>query len=234
MYHYQSFVAVMLFAFVHLFAQHAQRFNYDFRRRFLSIGSGIAIAYVFIDIMPKISKFERIVNSAIKPLFPYFERHVYVMALCGFLLFFIVDRSKNLLDNKPAFLYLTIGSYALFNLFIGYAVADADNPEVRPLVLFTIAIGLHYFANDYSLSETLGSAYDHAAKWILVSFLIFGWLLGFVFELHPAAVGLISAFIGGGVIMNVTRHELPEMRPHSLSAFLLAAAGYTVILLMIG
>jgi len=234
MYHYQSLLAVLLFAFVHLFAEKARRLPLGFRRRFLSAGSGIAIAYVFIDLMPKLSKFEPVVTNAIKPFFPLFERHVYVMALLGFLLFFLVDRGKSILDGKPAYLYLSLSSYAIFNLFIGYAVVDVKNPEVQPLALFSLALALHYFVNDYSLTETLGEQYDHVAKWILIAFLFIGWFLGLLFELPPAAVGLISAFIGGGVIMNVTRHELPEGHPTSVPALIVASIVYTAILLMIG
>lgn len=230
----QSLGAVVLFALVHLFANRATRFSDAVHRRLLSMGSGIAIAYVFIDILPKLSRNESLVTETVRRFFPYFERHVYVMALFGFLLFYVVDRSKNLLLGTRVFFTLSLASYALFNLLIGYAVVDSNNPEVKPLLLFSIAIALHYFVNDYSLTETFKEQYDHVAKWILIACLFIGWLLGIVTEISAAAVALISAFIGGGVIMNVTRHELPDERLNSLPAFLSAAFFYTLILLLIG
>lgn len=230
----KSLLAVALFALVHLFANQARRFDHFFHSRLLSIGGGIAIAYVFVDILPKLSRHEPIIAKFVRSFFPYFERHVYIMALLGFLLFFIIDRAKNKAKSNNIFFYLSLSSYALLNLLIGYAVVDIDNPEVKPLLLFSIAIALHYFVNDYALSETLGFKYDHLAKWILVAALFFGWLLGLIYTLPAAAVGLVSAFIGGGIIMNVTRHELPNDHPHSLPAFLISAAVYTIILLSIG
>lgn len=229
----QSLLAVVVFSLVHLLANRTRILNGKLHHRFLSIGSGIAIAYVFIDILPKLSKHEPVVNQAIWRFFPYFEKHVYVMALLGFLLFFVVDRS-NKLSKYPASFYLSLSSYALFNILIGYAVVDIDNPEVRPLVLFTIAIALHYFVNDYSLTENFKDQYDRVAKWILIASLFLGWSIGLLFELSTTAVALISAFIGGGVIMNVTRHELPDEHQGSLACFLLAAAFYTLTLLMLG
>ena len=81
--------------------------------------------------------------------FPYFERHVYIMALIGFLLFFVVDRAQKPIPTRGAF-WFSLFSYSLFNFLIGYSVADKNNPEVQPLTLFTVAIALHYFTNDYS------------------------------------------------------------------------------------
>lgn len=233
-YPFQSLLAVIIFSLVHLFANLARKLDTNFHRRFLSIGSGIAIAYVFIDILPKLSKHEPMVNQAIWRFFPYFEKHVYIMALMGFLLFFIVDRSATVLKHYPSRFYLSLSSYILLNILIGYAVADIDNPEVRPLILFTIAMALHYFVNDYSLTENFKAQYDHFAKWMLIAALFLGWATGLLFELPEAGVALISAFIGGGVIMNVTRHELPDEHQGSLASFLLATAFYSLTLLMLG
>lgn len=228
-----SFAAVFIFAMVHLFAVKAQQLSFLTHGRLLSAGGGVAIAYVFIDLLPKLSASDLIVTKAFSGVFPYFERHVYITALLGFLLFFVVDRAQNPVPSKKAF-WLSLASYSLFNFLIGYAVVDKDNPEVKPLLLFTIAIAMHYFTNDYSLNEAHGEYYRRYGKWILILSLFLGWLTGLWITLAPAAVALVSAFIGGGVIMNVTRHELPKDNPNSLGAFLMAAAIYTSILLAIG
>lgn len=228
-----ALISVMIFALVHLWAEKTRRLDQTSHGIFLSAGGGIAISYVFIDLLPKLGKSNLMVQQALKGVFPYFERHVYVMALAGFLLFFIVNRTENLAERKSIF-WLSISSYALFNFFVGYAVADPNNTEVQPLVLFTIALGLHLFLNDYTLNKTQGKAYNHTAKWILILSLFLGWLAGLWFTLSQTAIALVSAFIGGGVIMNVTRHELPTKKPQNLSAFLFSSLIYTSILLIIG
>lgn len=228
-----SFTAVFIFGLIHLFASQAQRLSFISHGRLLSAGGGLAIAYVFIDLLPKLSKSDVIVAQALSGVFPYFERHVYIMALIGFLLFFAVDRAQNPFPSRGA-VWLSLFSYSLFNFLIGYAVADKDNPEVKPLVLFTIAIALHYFTIDYSLNEAHGDEYRRFGKWILILSMFLGWLAGQLIILAPTAIALVSAFIGGGIIMNVTRHELPKDNPNSLGALLSAAAIYTAILLAIG
>lgn len=228
-----SFAAVCVFAMVHLFAAKAQQMSFIAHGRLLSAGGGVAISYVFIDLLPKLSQSDVIVTQALSGVFPYFERHVYVMALIGFLLFFVVDRAQKPIQSRGAF-GLSLFSYTLFNFLIGYAVADPTNPEVKPLALFTIAIALHYFTNDYTLSEAHGDEYRQFGKWILILSMFLGWYAGLWITLAPTAVALVSAFIGGGVIMNVTRHELPKDKPNSLGSFLSTAAIYTALLLAIG
>lgn len=231
---FQSLIAIIIFSLVHLFANKANLLNFTAHSRFLSLGSGVAISYIFVDLLPKLSKNDSVVRGALGPIFPYFERHVYVMALLGFLLFFIVDRSQKLLEKQSVYFLLSLSSYAFLNFLVGYAVVDKNNPEVKPLVLFTFAMTLHYFMNDYSLREAHGEQYDRFGKWILIASLCLGWMTGSYFQLSATAIALVSAFIGGGVIMNVTRHELPSDNPHSLGAFLLATGVYTLVLLSIG
>lgn len=230
-----TFMAVFIFSMIHLFAAKIRQLGFIAQGRLLSAGGGVAIAFVFIDLLPKLAESDLIVTQALSGIFPYFERHAYIMALFGFLLFYIVDRAQKTETIPPegAF-WLSLFSYALFNFLIGYAVADPINPEVQPLYLFTIAMALHYFTNDYSLSEAHGDDYRHFGKWILILSLYTGWLTGLWVVLSPTAVALVSAFIGGGIIMNVIRHELPKDNPNSLGTFLCATLLYTVILLSLG
>jgi hypothetical protein len=233
LYHLATLLSVILFACVHLLSDKAQKFSSLFHGRLLSMGSGVAIAYVFVDILPKLSESGDIVQQALKGIFPFVERHVYAIALAGFLLFFTLSQSRSFLKENRSF-WLSIFSYAFFNFLIGYAIVDKDNPEVKPLALFTFAIGLHFFTNDYTLCKEHGEEYCQKGRWLLVLSLFLGWLAGVGVTIPPAAIALASAFIAGGIIMNVTQHEIPQDNPHSLGSFLLSSFIYTSILLSIG
>lgn len=228
-----AFFSILVLASVHFFSPKMKSIDHLTHGKFLSIGGGIAVAYVFVDLLPKLSKSDEIIRNYLLGFFPYFERHVYVLALCGFLFFFVVDRSKRFVWKNAAF-WLSLASYALFNFFVGYAIAFKDDPSIQPLALFTFAMTLHYFTNDYSLIEEDALIFDSYGKWILIASLVFGWTIGNLYTMSDAAVALINAFIAGGVIMNVTRHELPAGKPNSSETFLLGAALYTALLLFIG
>lgn len=227
-----SFFGILIFACVHLFAENTKRLGLKGHGRFLSVCGGVAIAYVFIDILSKLSKSSIIVQNTFSTSFPFVERHVYIMALAGFLMYFGIDKASSFVRGR-GYYWLTLSSYALFNFLVGYAIVDINNPEVQPLFLFIFAMALHYFTNDYTLRERGEWEYKIIGRWVLIGSLFLGWFVGVIYVLPEAGVALVSAFIGGGVIMNVTRHELPKNKPNSLGAFFVSVAIYTLILLFI-
>ncbi|CDZ81525.1 hypothetical protein BN1013_02061 [Candidatus Rubidus massiliensis] len=232
---FYSFFVVLFFASIHWNADIIHKFDQKFKSILFSVGGGFSIAYVFLDLLPKLPAKNVKVTETTWTLIPYLERHVYIMALIGFVTFFAIDRSKALLQNRKNIYYtMNLLTYALFNFLIGYAVVDVENDEVQPLLLFTFAIGLHYLANDYMLTEEHGEEYRKVGKWILIASLVCGWSLGLFIQISETPVALISAYIGGGVIMNVTRHELSSDNPHNLTAFLVATFIYAFILLNLG
>jgi hypothetical protein len=225
-----SFAAILVFASVHYISTKERLLKHLSKARFLSFGGGIAIAYVFIDLLPKLGKNDIYVQNALAGTIPYMAHHVFVAALLGFLLYFSLNRTPENWRLQLKF-NVTMASYALFNFIIGYSVADPYDPEVQPLALFTLAIALHYFTNDYTLNETYGDKYRKTGKPLLLLSLLLGYSTGLFFDLSKTTVALLTAFIGGGVIINVIRHELPKDKPNRLSTFLLGTALYTALLL---
>jgi hypothetical protein len=52
--------------------------------------------------------------------------------------------------------------------------------------------------------------------------LVLGWTVGALTEIPEAAIAVFTAFLAGGVIMNVLKEELPEEHESRLWAFALA------------
>lgn len=231
-YAFYALISVSVFAIFHLLGEKAKKLDSITHGRLLSFGGGVAISYVFIELLPKLASADFLVKKALEGVFPYFERHVYLMALFGFLLFFVVDRSQSALKRKESF-WLSLFSYSLFNFLVGYAVVDKNDPDVQPLILFTFAMGLHFLMNDFSMNIAHKTEYEHVGRFLLIAALFLGWVTGVYITLSQTAISLVVAFIAGGVIMNVTRHELPKQNPKTIGAFLLGAVLYTSLLLAI-
>ena len=225
-----AFLVLIIFIFIHLFANKAHVLGWVWHARFLSFAAGISFAYVFIDLLPTLEKGQPILKQAIDPLIPYLDRHSYLIALTGFLFFYGIQGVKG--SSNRSF-YASIIGFSLFNFFIGASLSDINNPDIQPLLLFSIALGLHYFIHDHNLREINAPLYDSVGRWILVLALILGWFTGFFFIISVAIIDLVVAFIAGGVLLNVMRYELPKREVGTYKFFLLGSVLYTFILLQL-
>lgn len=214
-----TLAAVIFLCIVHLSMGFFSRFN---QARILSFGGGVAIAFIFVDLLPKLCLNDQIVVNA--GILPFLERHVYILALTGFLVSYMVEKKRS-----ESFSFL---SYLIFNFMIGYAIADKNDPDVRPLVLFSVAIGLHTFTTDFAMREKHPKKYQNWIRWAAVFSLLAGWTLNLWISLPETAVALMAAYIAGGVILNVTKHELPSDKPNDPGSFLTGTVVYTLLILL--
>ncbi|WP_052455643.1 hypothetical protein [Bhargavaea cecembensis] len=94
-------------------------------------------------------------------------------------------------------------------------------------------MGLNFVVNDWGLRGIHRGYYDRYGRWLLAAAIFAGWLIGTVTEIEDVFISYLSAFLAGGVIMNVMKEELPKERQSSFLAFLAGVVGYAVILLAV-
>ncbi|WP_207956223.1 hypothetical protein [Rubrobacter marinus] len=99
------------------------------------------------------------------------------------------------------------------------------------LLLFFLAMALHFVVNDHGLREQHKSAYRRVGRWVLSAAILLGWMLGLLVEVPEFVVAAITAFLAGGTVLNVLKEELPEERESRFWAFALGVALYATILL---
>jgi len=224
----KSIISILFLASVHLWAV-KDTINI-WRKKLFSFAGGISVAYVFVDLLPKLSRGQTI-WTATNPNLPFLEKHVYFLALLGVLFFFGIEHIK-LKHTSRSFWTNSFGNI-IFNILIGYALSNPSDPEVQPFVLFTIAVSLHQWVRDHILCSKDTKIFKSLGRYILVLALAVGWILGLLIELNPAAIALIIAFIGGGIIINVFHSEIPSKSTHYLP-FVLGSLGYALLLLFLG
>ena len=178
---------------------------------------------------------------------PLLDRHVYVLALVGMVTAFWVEaasresrrqrRRSGGPDQTGSVVYrLSIASSVVQNGAIGYAVGSPGDQAVEPMWLFAVALGLHFLVNDHALVEHHGDRYQSRGRWWLVGALFAGWAIGSAGSIRSSGVvlALVLSYIAGGTILNILRHELPDTdRSADVGAFVLGAAGYTALLLLL-
>ncbi|HRD55633.1 MAG TPA: hypothetical protein PLC42_04460 [Parachlamydiaceae bacterium] len=232
-YNLEAFLAVTVLAIVHLLAGQFHFSKSKWHKRFLSMAGGVAVAYVFVELMPKLGVSETTLQAINTDMIPLKERHVYLVAFLGFLFFYGVHRiSTGRLKNfgNVAF-WLNMASYVFFNFLVGYEIVDVHDPFIQPLYLFVVALGLHYFITDYSFREKHPFIYHDLSRYILILALYAGFAAGISIEIPKTSIIYGVAFVAGGMILNVLSYELPaDEKTSSFPSFLFGSLLYSIIL----
>ena len=127
-----------------------------------------------------------------------------------------------------------MGGFAAYAALVGYLLARDLEQGHLPLLLFTIAMAVHFLAVDHALSEEHAEAYVRRGRYWLAAMVPLGWAVGQWLVLPPAVSALLVAFLSGAVIVNSSLMELPSDKDGHFMSFLAGGVLYTLILLPLG
>ncbi|MGC1308048.1 MAG: hypothetical protein WA885_12540 [Phormidesmis sp.] len=238
-----SGLAAALLALVHICAGLFKSLQQTPRSRWLSMSSGVSVAYVFVHILPDLSAAQADFQERVDAL-SAIEHHIYIVSLIGMLAFYGLERAAKTSRaqsiqegegdvTRPGVFWLHMVSFALYNALIGYLLVHREDPGFWSLIVYVIAMALHFVVNDYSLSEDHKKAYRCRGRWILSAAVLFGWTVGSQTEISKAVTAMLFAFLAGGIVLNVLKEELPQARESRFWTFALGALGYSSLLLIL-
>ncbi|HYC02235.1 MAG TPA: hypothetical protein VED40_03025 [Azospirillaceae bacterium] len=249
---YLTLGAALLLALVHVTTSGLRFLHGSPRSVWLSLAGGVSVAYVFVHFLPELAAGQQELAEE-STLVGYAGRHVYLVSLVGLLAFYgldrlaITSRSGRGEGGAPAgrgrgeeneragmgVFWVHMGSFALYNLLIGYLLTHREEEGTAPLALFTAAMALHFLVADYGLAEDHQGSYRRVGRWILVVALLAGWGLGSATDMPEAAIAALTAFVGGGIVLTVLKEEVPSERQSRFWAFALGAGAYSALLLAV-
>lgn len=225
-----SFIAACLLSLTHIFVGRLRFLRAQPHSAWLSFSGGVAVAYVFAYLLPKLAlKQEILLNARDGGFYGFLEHHAYLVALAGFFIYYGIARVA--VFGKARVLPLQVVAFAGYSVLIGHLVADS--PSLVPLALFTIAMILHFVGRDHNLRHTYGVLYDRAIRWILAVSVFVGWGIAMVTVVADTTVALWFAFLAGGIIINVIEDEVPREHHGRFWPFLAGAATFTTLVLAI-
>jgi zinc transporter ZupT len=239
-----TLLAAMLLATVHLFAGKLRFLQGTPRSRWLSVAGGISVAYVFVHLLPELSAGQETLARRFDEIVGFAERHVYLISLVGLITFYGLERlAKSSRRQRAAVgsgdateakvFWIHIASFTVYNALIGYLLLHREAQTASSLVFYVFAMALHFVVTDFGLDQDHKHQYRHHGRWILTIAIFAGWIVGYLTEISEAAIAVLVAFLAGGVVLNVLKEELPEERESSFLAFLLGAASYAALLLIV-
>jgi hypothetical protein len=209
------------------------------RRKWLSIAGGVAIAYVFVDILPELAeKHEAFLESYGEADVLFAEQRIYLAALAAFVFFYGVehllaaDRSRRALLTGSIGHGLHVLAFALYAALIGYLLVERLEEGYAALILYAAAMSLHFLTVDHALRREHEERYDRGGRWVLTASVLLGWFVGTTIEISPATLARLFALVAGGVVINSIKEELPSEKEGNFWAFLAGAAGYALLLMV--
>lgn len=119
----------------------------------------------------------------------------------------------------------------IYNALITYTMALRLRTGVAFAVLFALAMGLHFVLTDRSLEEHYPRRFPRSGRALLAAALLLGWGLDALFApTSTVVVALLTALLGGSILLNVFKEELPSTGRSSYGWFLTGLAFYAALL----
>lgn len=195
----------------------------------LSVGAGIGISYVVLHLLPELARGVGTFSDGLTADLPTAEVLVYGLVLVGILGTLALrafQKGRHGLAPHPRVRLL---QPVLSALIVGYLLAVRDDPDIQPVLVFGLAIGLHVALNAHALATKLDSPLGGLA---LAGAIAAGYLLGSVAEAPEVWVAGITALLAGGV-MTRTIHELLDEERHLVALTAGAALEGGLLLLLL-
>jgi len=212
-------------------------------RRWISLAAGISVAYVFVDLLPELAARQAEIARVLGHNVLYAEKRLYLLALIGFVMFYglehMVLRSRHLEGRESLagtmdyIFWLHIGGVALYCWIIGYLMKGLAERGAPSLIMFVVAMALHFSVVDHELRNEHKQAYDRLGRWIMAAGILLGSIVSLAAPLSEVNVSRLLALVGGGVVIVSAVSELPKEKEGRFWWFVLGAAFYTIVILLI-
>jgi hypothetical protein len=237
-----SLVITLALAGLHLAAPHIRKLPLVPEGVTGSFAGGLAVAYVFLHLLPELAEGNKAIGERLEDVIevtPLFDLGIFVVALTGFTVFYGLDRLATTRRNRgrpdsAAAYWVHLGAFAFYNTLITYTMGLRVETGYLFAILFAIAMGLHFVLTDRHLEEHYPRRFDSSGRVVLAGALLLGWLLSVVFApTSTVVVAILTALLGGAVLLNVFREELPSNRGSSFPWFLAGMVLYSILLALL-
>lgn len=233
-----SLLSVSLVALVHL-RVHRMRFMSGVRIPWTAAAAGVAVSYVFINLLPKLASGHEVL-SGMQPgsLLRYVVSHSYVLALVGFITFYAAHLARQRfaqsmradqigLREAPAAIKLMAVAFPVYNFLIGDLIGVYGLQRGGPALLFGVVMAIHFIGMDHAFRTGFTRVYDDKLRGLSIAALYAGWFTALAMPVQPEVLALGSSFLAGGIIVVTTVIELPHV--HTRREFHAFTAGAVVV-----
>jgi len=210
-------------------------------RQFASFSGGVAVAYVFLHMLPELVEGNEAIGEVLKSIVhetALFDLSIFAVALIGFLVFYGLEllafQGGGQASDSSAKVYrLHLGIYCLKNFLITYTMPLRVQTGVFFSIVFTVAMSLHFILQDRGFNRHFPKRFYLQGRLLLLGSLFLGWLITALTEpINVLLVSLMIAFLSGSIMYNVFKEELPQERQSSYLWFAIGLLGTAGLLML--
>jgi hypothetical protein len=204
-------------------------------RSLFSFASGIVMAYVFVYVMPELSRARTtFVNSTSLPLVNE-GMAIYFLALLGFLTFFSLNRlGPDSAEPGPApMISVKVVSFAGYVFLISYLLVDNLRETPASIALYAAAMAVHFLTFDHTFRDDFPDTYRRRGRFLLAAAALAGWGMAWVTALPRDILALMLGFVSGGVVMNSSADVLSRDNSGKIIPFITGAIVYALVLILV-
>ncbi len=238
-----SFVVASLFAIVFLAVGRLRFLGEERGGLWLSGFSGIALSYVFVDLLPHLAKKQQILLAASdRGLYGFLEHHAYLISLAGFigyLALLLAVRQRHGIEDirgaghlgRLALAGLVVGGSAYLAL-IAYMAGELPEHRREPIAIFAAVMTIHLVGLAHYVREQDPQRYDRLFRFLYAGAAMLGGALAGATALSATTYALWFSLLAGSMIAVVTTGELrPITSFGGIACLLLGAIAFTGLLL---
>lgn len=226
-------VLIFMLCSIHVFFPYIEQTLNKFKKNWVSVVGGIAVGYVFMSLLPKLSDYTVYIANLDHRYWKLMQYPVYLFALVGFMVYLAVDIWSG--SENPRTLYWRQVQglfFCIYSFFVGYILPQFPRAGLLPFILVTLVLCLHFMGINHFLYTWHSIYFKKVLRWLMAGSLIVGWLIGMIVVLPKIFKVSAIAFISGAILVNVMTAELPNKGKKRYLEFF-AGVTFTVVVAFI-
>ncbi len=206
--------------------------------RITSFAGGVAVAYVFLHMLPELIESRDNIFQLIGSAFQasvFTDLLVFFIALLGFETYYILEynsmkKKDSELSNQARMFRFTMSFYFIYSFILTYTMIVRVKTGIIYAVLFTIAMSLHFLLMDRHIRRYYPVLFSNKTRIILLFALILGFSVSILLPINIYIAAFLTAFLSGSVLYTSFSEEITLTRKTSIFSFIMGTLIMAVIL----
>ena len=241
-----SLCGLTIMALGNIFIWKIQAYSVTRTHRWISFGTGASVAYVFVHVLPEIGIFQKKLLGYVghNPHGGFLSNHLYLAALGGIFLFYLLDYLESRFEYKESHLvfhnthfkhvfFTELLVYLLYNILVAYMVTQRPGDGIISLILITFGLTLHFIVYNLRVAESYGDLYNKYFRWLTSAGLFLGWGLGVAVNIPMVVEVTLFSFVGGVITYIALKVECSHTENRAPFFFMAGILLYTLITLAV-